>query len=247
MTLALPALAQTDAATAAADSYDDCVALIDSDPARALDYAQQMEKQTGGIAAIHCKGLALAAIGRHEEAGEVLYDLAERIPFADGTARAEVYAQAADDFMQSDNHDMTRLAIDGAIEQDPAESDYRLTRARLRALDKDWTGVRDDLSEALAENPNLVSALTLRATANRLLGYPKAAIVDADHAVEFSPHNLDALLERGRVRSALGNIAGARTDWEDLVRYAQKTGRSSDPAVDLAKSYLAEVPSTATP
>lgn len=243
----MPAYAQPDEAPAGTASYDDCVALIDNDPAKALAYAQRMEKQTGGVAAMHCKGLALAALGRHEEAGEVLYDLAERIPFADETARAEVYAQAADDFMQADNHELARLALDGAIERDPTMPDYRVTRARLRALDKDWTGVRDDLSEALAENPNLVSALTLRASANRLLGYPKAALVDTDHAVGISPHNLDALLERGRVRSALGNVAGARTDWEDLIRFAKETGRSSDPAAQLATSYLAEAPSSTTP
>lgn len=228
-------------------NYDDCIALVESDPAQALDYAQTLESETGGIAAMHCRGLALSALGRHDEAGALLFDLAERIPFADEGARADVYAQAADDFLAAENMSQARIAIDHAIEHAPDEADYHLTRARLLALDGEWEAVRNDLSAALAENPNSAAALTLRATANRTLGHPQAAMVDIDHAIELAPHSLDALLERGRVRAAMGNVADARLDWEALIRYAKATGRSDDPAAKAAQTYLTQSPTPATP
>lgn len=237
----------TEAAEPTPGNYDDCIALVESDPAQALDYAQTLETETGGIAAMHCKGLALSALGRHDEAGALLFDLAERIPFADENARADVYAQAADDFLAAENMSQARLAIDHAIEHAPEVADYRVTRARLQALDGEWEAVRDDLSAALAENPNSAAALTLRATANRTLGHPQAAMVDIEHAVELAPHSLDALLERGRVRAAQGNVAEARLDWEALIRYAKATGRSDDPAAKAAQTYLTQSPAPVTP
>lgn len=228
-------------------NYDDCIALVESDPAQALEYAQTLETETGGIAALHCKGLALSALGRHDEAGALLFDLAERIPFADEGARADVYAQAADDFLVAENMSQARIAIDHAIEHAPAEAAYHLTRARLLALDGEWEAVRDDLSAALAENPNSAAALTLRATANRTLGHPQAAMVDIEHAVALAPHSLDTLLERGRVRAAMGNVAEARLDWEALIGYAKATGRRDDPAAKAAEAYLTQSPKPVTP
>ena len=52
----------------------------------------------------------------------------------------------------------------------------------MKAIAKEWTGVRDDAAEALALDPNYPEPMLLRSAANRTLGYPRASLVDANHA-----------------------------------------------------------------
>ena len=108
----------------------------------------------------------------------------------------------------------------------------------MRALEENWEGVREDAAEALALDPHLIEAMLLRAAANRVLGYPQAALVDANHAVDLRPHDLEAMVERGRVHLALGDRKSAWADWERALDYAEATGRGDDPAAAAARHYL---------
>ena len=87
---------------------------------------------------------------------------------------------------------------------------------------------------------NVAGYMLIRAAANRTLGYLRAALVDANNAVELNPHNLDALLERGLVHKALGDKASAWADWQAAVKYAKDTGREDDPAALAAAHYLSQ-------
>jgi tetratricopeptide (TPR) repeat protein len=234
--LPFPALA---AKTVSAGDYDSCVALVRTDATKALAYARKWQPHAGAekLAALHCEALALSALGRDGEAATRFSEVAIAMGAAPAEARAEAFAQAANAWVLAGDLRKARTAIDQAIALDPT-SEYLLGRARIRALAKDWEGVRSDAGDVLAELPNSADALTLRATALRKLGYPKAALADAERAVGLAPHNLDALLERGVMRAVNGNVAGGRSDWEDVIRFARESGHGDDPTVEAARNYL---------
>ncbi|HEY4343605.1 MAG TPA: hypothetical protein VGN05_04615 [Parvibaculum sp.] len=219
--------------------YDTCVALVQSNAAKALTYARAWRPHAGAQApaALHCEALALSALGRAAEAATAFSQVALNMESAPKEARAEAYAQAADAWVLADDLARARTAIDQALALDP-DSQYLIARGNIRALAKDWEGARVDAGEVLAELPTSVDALTLRAAALRHLGYPKAALADAERAASIAPHDLAALLERGRLRVANGNVAGGRNDWADVVRFAKETGRPKDPSAEAARGYL---------
>jgi tetratricopeptide (TPR) repeat protein len=223
----------------AVGDYDTCVAKVSEDAEKALAYARDWKPHAGAdkVAALHCEALALSALGRDAEAAATFSQVALNMENAPKEARAEAFAQAADAWVIAGDLEHARVAVDQALALDP-DAGYLLARANIRALSKDWEGVRVDAGEVLAELPTSVEALTLRAAALRNLGYPKAALADAERAAAIAPHNLEALLERGRMRAANGNVAGARADWEDVIRFAKAMGRENDPSAEAARAYL---------
>lgn len=223
----------------ATQDYDICLELLADAPSAALDYAQSWAETTEGesIAALHCKALALAALGRHKEAATALSAVALGLDDAPKADRAEAFAQAAAAWLIVDNTDRAEAAIDQALALDPIVS-HLMGRAAIRAAKQDWPGVRSDASKVLAEMPTSPDALALRATAMRNLGEPQVALEDANRAVEIAPHHLGALLERGRSRAATFDIAGARADWKLVIAYATNMGRADDPRAEAARDYL---------
>lgn len=223
-------------------SYDACIALVGSDPAAALNMAQNLKLQRGDIEAggMHCEALALMEMGRPDEAGSAFFDLAERLLRTDDAFRAAIYAQAGDAWAIAGAPTLSVKAYDNAIARMPEDPTYYAGRARVKAISKDWEGVREDAAEALALDPNYPEPMLLRSAANRTLGYPRASLVDANHAVELRPHDLDALLERGLVHQALGDKPSAWGDWSALLRYAKETGRVDHPAAVAARNYLSK-------
>ena len=223
-----------------AADYDACLALVETDAEAALGMAATLkarrgEEEAGGM---HCEALALMAMDRPAEAGSAFFDLAERMLRADDALRSQVYAQAGDAWAIAGAPKLAIKAYDNAIARAPEDPTYYAGRARVKAIAKEWTGVRDDAAEALALDPNYPEPMLLRSAANRTLGYPRASLVDANHALELNPHSLDALLERGLVHKALDDKPSAWGDWSNLLRYAEQTGRLDHPAAIAAKSYL---------
>ncbi|ABS61824.1 Tetratricopeptide domain protein [Parvibaculum lavamentivorans DS-1] len=222
--------------------YDACIALVQPDPTAALEMAQKLklkggEDEAGGM---HCEALSLMELGRADEAGSAFFDLAERMLRADDELRSPIYAQAGDAWAIAGSPKLALRAYDNAIARVPDDPTYYAGRARVKAIAKDWEGVRDDAAEALALDPHYPEPMMLRSAANRILGHPRAALVDANRAVELRPHNLDALLERGLVHKALGDKPGAWGDWSTLLRYAGQTGQENHPAAIAARDYLKE-------
>lgn len=238
----LLALVATSARAEAPEAgYDACIDLVAPDPAAALDMAQKLKlggsegEEAGGM---HCEALALMEMGRAAEAGTAFFDLAERLLQADDAYRSAIYAQAGDAWAIAGSPTLAAKAYDNAIARTPDDATYYAGRARVKAIAKDWEGVRADAAEALALDPHYPEPMLLRSAANRRLGHPRSAFVDAKHAVELNPHSLDALLERGLVHMALGDKHSAWGDWNTLLQYAKQTGREDHPAALAAKDYL---------
>ena len=222
--------------------YETCLELVQKDPVDAEKEAEAWRKEAkhdGAIvAATHCEALALSAQGKHEKAAYLFFDLAELMTGAPDSERAKVYAQAGDAWGLAGDYKQARRAFGYAIAREPDEPEYYVGRARQAALAGDWEAVRSDASEALARAPFTIDALVLRSISNRKLGYPRASEVDINHAAETAPHRLDVLLERGRVRAELGQVASARTDWQDVVRFAEATGHADAPEAQEARELL---------
>lgn len=224
---------------AGASEYANCTAQITKDPAKALKAARNWEKAGGGLGAEHCEALALSALGKHKEAGKILFALGDKMQDAPVEDSAAIYAQAGESFTLARDASAARRAFDYALARMPSEPDYFLGRARVSILEREWRLARNDLNETLAEQPNSVEALTLRAMASRMLGVSRMAEIDANRALTLAPHDLPALLERGRVRASLGNVAGARADWSDVVRFAKMTGQKDSLLAKEAERLLA--------
>ncbi|MDX5365518.1 MAG: hypothetical protein LPK88_03710 [Alphaproteobacteria bacterium] len=220
--------------------YDACLDLVERDAAGALDMAQTLKLRRGEDAAggLHCEALALMQLNRPADAGRTFFELAERLTRAEDAMRAEIYGQAGDAFAIAGDAQSAIRAYDNAIARMPGEAVYYAGRARVKAIAGNWEGTRDDAAEALAIDPFQIEPLLLRAAANRSLGYPRAALVDANRAVEMRPRDLDALLERGLVHEALGDKASAYADWLNVVKIAKETGRADSPAAVAAQTYL---------
>lgn len=222
-----------------AQDYDTCVGLVESDAEAALSYARGWKEAVGpkALAARHCEALALSALGRHNDAAIVMSEVALAMESAPARDHAAAFAQVADAWSLAGDETRARVAIDQALALDP-NADYLMQRANIRALAKDWDGVRLDTGEVLAELPTAADALALRASAYRNLGVPNAALEDANRALEIAPHNLSALLERGRVKAAQHDMVGARADWQSVVTYAGEMHREDDPRAVAAKAFL---------
>lgn len=219
--------------------YDHCLELIEAKPEEALAYAQKWAEAAGpkNMAPLHCQSLALNALGRHEEAARMLSTVALGMTDAPRADQAEAFAQVSDAWFVAGDTKRARVAIDQALALNPTVG-YLMERANIRAVDADWAGVREDVSLVLSEEPNSVDALVLRASASRNLGHVASALADANRAVDIAPHNLSALLERGRTRAASMDMVGARADWKAVIDTATTMGRADDPRAEAARVYL---------
>jgi regulator of sirC expression with transglutaminase-like and TPR domain len=103
----------------------------------------------------------------------------------------------------------------------------------LLALDRPAEALAD-AEAVVAQAPARAEAWVLRASALRRLERLQPATESIARALALEPRNAEALLERGLIRLALGDPAGARADWEAVMEL--------DPdgmAADLAAQNLA--------
>lgn len=222
-----------------AADYDTCLDLVSQEPETGFDYAQKWIQSAGQktLAARHCQAVALSSMGRFDEAAVALSEVALGMEDAPKESRAEAFAQVADAWMLAGNSKRARVAIDQALALDPI-ANYLLVRADIRASEQDWEGAREDASAVLVDLPTSPDALTLRATASRNLGHTQSALADAARAVDIAPHNLSALLERGRIKAALLDMPGARADWQSVIDIAHDMNRDKDPRATAAATFL---------
>jgi len=237
LALILPALAPAGAVRAErvdhAQQYKACIALTYRAPWEAYEAAQSWQAVGGGAAAQHCAALALLQAEQYERAATLLESLAARLPPESRPSPADLLAQAANVWLLAGSPEQARQAIDLALLGEPDNPALLVDRARALAELKDYAGALADLDRALALAPADGDAAAFRAAALRHLGRLEEALAAAEHAVRLAPGNPSARLERGLVRAALGDGAGARADW---LRVASE--HAGTPAGDAAQAYL---------
>lgn len=217
--------------------YEECMALARTDPRRALESASAWRSGGGGAPAGHCAATAMAALGRHAEAARRLEALARdsRDPRA-ARFRADLYAQAGSSWLVAGMAGAAERVLDQALALRPGDAEILLDRGLARATGKRFWEALKDFNRVLADSPDRVDALVLRAAAHREIDALDLAEKDLDRALELDPKRPDALLELGILLARKKDLAGARDAWRALLTVSPK-----GPEADIARKYLAQI------
>ena len=201
------------AGSAAAGPYDDCVALVATEPGRAEVEAQRWVQAGGGSPARHCRALALLAQGAERRAAELMVAIAADDRTLPDEVRSEMLVEAGDIFLG-----LGDLALGSAV----ATRALLLARkpraalslsARIKADQGDWQGAVNDLDGALAAGEPDAGLLVLRASARLHIGEHVAARADLSLAAEIAPDLASVWLERGTLEALSGDRDAARAAW----------------------------------
>ncbi len=125
-------------------------------------------------------------------------------------------------------------ALTLALALTPADPELLTERAMASlALDRPADALADVERVVVAE-PTLTEAWIVHASALRRLDRLPPAAESVAQALRLEGDNVEALLERGIIRQAQGDAAGARADWERVVELAPDGS-----AADLAAQNMA--------
>jgi tetratricopeptide (TPR) repeat protein len=219
--------------SAEARQYEACMVLAREDPKAAHESAQAWLKKGGGDAAVHCVAVALLGLGNYSQAGQTMAELAARTDGSRITLKAGLLGQAANAWLISGQPQRSENLLTDALALVPKDVELLLDRSIARAsLGKYWEAL-DDLNDALERNPDRTDALTFRASAWRHVDALDLAEADIATVLKRRPDYPDGLLERGLIRKARGDRAGARADWLRVLDIVIE-----GPLTEAARRYL---------
>lgn len=204
--------------SAAEVGYEACLRRADYAPAEALRDAQGWVARGGGDAAVHCAAVALARLGRFEEAAKRLESLAWGMAATTpDPVRATLLAQAGRAWIEAGQPTKADTVLLAAVDLAPQDPEIRIDHGTaLIALGRYQDAVIA-LTAALISRSDATEALVLRAKAYRSSGRIEEAAEDVARALRLVPDAPDALLERGTLRRLQGDLGGARADWGKIA------------------------------
>ncbi|MCQ4041432.1 tetratricopeptide repeat protein [Streptantibioticus rubrisoli] len=130
-------------------------------------------------------------------------------------------------------YDTARTALDTAVEADPECAQAWATRAVLAFETGDLAGAVDDFSRSLEIAEDAVVLLN-RGSVHQELNRWHRAIADFDRAVALDPEEPDGWLRRGTCRLRVGDLPGARLDFERFVTLAPDRSAEVSPVASAA-------------
>ena len=213
--------------------YEQCMAMLVSDPEGANNFAEAWVATGGGEGATHCLALAKVALGEAATGAEMLERLAATSKAPD-VARAAVYGQADEAWLIAGDPARALGAATLALSLSDDNPDLLIGRSVASATLGHFEDATQDLNRALNIDSRRSDALVLRAAAYRHTGHLDLAEDDVERALAQDPENSEAYLERGILRERKGDRRGARNDWLEA-----KTLAPDSPASDLAEQNLA--------
>lgn len=216
-----------------AQEYSACMTLAQREPDQALGSAEAWEQRGGGNAAKHCAAVALIGMGHYRDAAERLERLGESMSSDQPELAAQVLAQAGIAWQSAEEFERAVAADTAALTLAPTDVGILIDRSANQFYQgKCWEAI-DDLNEANELEPDRVDVLIFRASAYRCVEAYDLAGEDIDRALTLKPGDLAALLERGSIRNAMGDVTGARADWLKVAENAAGT-----PMADAAQMNL---------
>lgn len=215
--LLLPfALLQGPAPTAETTRFEQCVALIEEDAARAYEEGMAWAAEAQSLSAYRCAAMALIAQERFEEGARRLESLATSVNPEMTAVRADLLSQAGNAWLLAREPGHARSAFTRGIatmEGDPSQlPDLLIDRARAYAMERDWRHAEEDLSRSLDIRPNDPLALRLRAAARMQQRAYDLAEADVRAAVRIEPSNVDNYLVLGHIRESRRTGVPVETD-----------------------------------
>mgnify|MGYP003386459543 CR=1 FL=1 len=197
-------------AYAAMDSheYKECAALTRTDPAKALQVANEWSHRENAAPAFHCRAIALFALKRYPEAAKELGELSTRIGQSNITLWANVLRQSAKASELSGDNAQAVVSLTSAIGPVSAEglkdqavariaSELLLERSRLYNISGRQMFAVQDLDQALELSPDNVSIMLARARLFIEMKQDKLADRDIEQALQIQPGNPEAIKIRG--------------------------------------------------
>ncbi len=195
LALALPNAAVAAESFVQSPAYKECTALASNNPLMALQKAEAWLKIDQGIAAQHCRAMALYGLHRFEEAAAVLADVRTLIAKENITLRTYVARQSARGWLNANRPDAAAAILSDQVNDMATMTGDNATEAKLTA-------------ELLLDRARLRSHY----------GQLTDAVQDLDHAVSLSPINEEVLLERARVFELMGDVPLAKQDLQAVLR-----------------------------
>jgi tetratricopeptide (TPR) repeat protein len=223
-----------------AQRYDQCLQLAHSDPQRAFNDADAWHNLGGGFPAQHCAAVALVGLKKYAEAAARLESLANAMMQAGPEMRGDALEQAGQAWLLAGKPNEAKIAFDGALSFRPKDQELLIDRAEAFALGGKFFDAIDDLNTVLDQSPNRVDALVYRASAYRQLGSLDLASDDIDRALRLDPNSVSGLLERGNLRRIKNDTAGAKADWQQVMKLGAGTPAAASAQDNIA--HLADQP-----
>jgi tetratricopeptide (TPR) repeat protein len=215
--------------------YQACMVLLERDAAGALDSAVEWERQGGGDAARHCKALALIRTGNVEDGALELERVAEQMPQMKAPLAAQLFAQAGQAWIKAGNPQRALYAQNQGLKLNPQDADLLVDRALTYGASGMYFEALDDLNAAVDLRANDPDIYAMRAAAYRQLENPDLAEDNVEQALKLSPSHPGALLERGYLRRAKGDLVGARSDWLTVIQVMPGTDIAAEAQKNIEK------------
>jgi tetratricopeptide (TPR) repeat protein len=228
------AYAQTD--SSASFSYGQCMNLASTAAEDGVDYAKRWAAEDNTGAALHCEATSYLNLGRFAESAEIVIKLANTQPTGQEARKAALYGQAGQIWEQAGDLDKAAATYKLSLDIDPSNAQVWKNRAIAFARQKKWKDVIANLDYAHAVDYRNVDTLVLRATAYRYVEEWQRADNDISRALRLDPISVAAILERGNIKSARGNLDGALEDWTKVTALGLGT-----PQADIAKRNIAKL------
>jgi len=237
----LALLAQAPASDVAAGdeaNYRRCVALVQSDPERAVASAEDWRLHGGGLFARQCLGQAYARLERWQPAAVAFEQAAREAETEKDPRRADFWVQAGNAWLAANDGVKARNAFDAALAagslSEALRGEVHLDRGRANVALGDLAAARHDVDRGLELVPDdafgwyLSSALALRQEE-----LPRARN-DIARAIELAPDDPDLLLLAGNIAGISGEEEAARGLYMRAIRLAPDS-----PAGKRAQAALA--------
>jgi Putative Zn-dependent protease, contains TPR repeats len=224
--------------------FQACMTLAEQKPAEAFESALTWQDRGGGDLARLCQAMALFHKGDFKAAGARLEELVPILGKDDPKAAASLLGRAGWAWLRAGDETRAERAYTQALQQQPNDVDLYIDRAFARGeAERYWDAIAD-LDTALAKDPKRADAYLYRAGANKALANDRQAIADIDRALQLKPNDPDAVLLRGNIKAQIGNIAGAKEDWQLVQRLAPdaSAGRTAQVNLDRAAKMEAAKP-----
>lgn len=217
--LALVLAAQAGPLASDKGRYAACLALVQTEPGRAIETAQAWRIENGGVGALHC--LALAQFARKDySAAFASFGAAAKASQVAGDGQAVILlSQGADAALLAGQPEAAvRLLTDavggaGTDLSPRVEAALRVTRAEALVDLKRDKDAAADLARAVALDPAGAEGWLLQATLARRMGDLQLAETAILQAAERSPDSAEVQYEAGNIAAAKGDMAMAKTAW----------------------------------
>jgi tetratricopeptide (TPR) repeat protein len=208
------------------EEYRACLALGDTNPAKAYQNGLAWFKMGGGLPARHCLAVALAGLGNFAEAASRFETLARDLAVDWVDLRAAMLGHAGHAWLLAGRSVRAAQVQGAAISLRLTDPALYVDRAVSLMTLKQYPAALADLDKALALAPGFADAYLYRASAKRYVGDVAGAWVDVTDTLILAPGLPAGVLERGILLQLDGDLDAARSDWLSVI----KTAPDSDEA-----------------